>query len=597
MKKAWVGLFVFLLASCGSGLSTSVTPTPSEKPSSVLPSQEPSSVQPSSEAPSVSVAQAHNVLIPGTIEGVTVTADKTSALAGEEVTLTVETLSASKRVKAVKRDGVELAPSSVLGSKSVYTFVMGDADTSVAVEATDLYPVLVANELKGKLALTGLTSTHYEAGEVVSFTPTTYAGYYYKDLAVVNDVATLTEENGVYSFTMPDCLVTISAEVGENLYYVTHDEADPVYSLTLENNYIASYGSTVEFMVNLASADYEVESVVVAGEELTPADGVYSFTMPGYPVEIQVSHKKVYKQLSVVDSERFTAELKTTVEGELVAVTESNVVSNQKVELHVSSKVEDPGVFAVSKVVVKAGASLESLEEVSLSVSRESYGYSLTTAEEYRCYQLELVEKEQTSLSGTFTGVGARNRDDKCITVADGTITLTSQSVEHTVPYEEVDGAYTYNFSEEAWGMTSTYYFKFWLNSESDTILLVNHLTSNSSWGDTENSYIDSTSLLFSSGATVTDTYTLYRYSTSRSDSKQQYYEYTLSDGKVVSCYVDHEQNKVYWGATVEVLSGTDRKTSNAQVAVKDASGETLITIKLDGNKNGNYQFGGKKVS
>ena len=350
-------------------------------------------------------------------------------------------------------------------------------------------------------------------------------------------------------------------------------------------------------MVNLVSADYEVESVVVAGEELTASDGVYSFTMPGYPVEIQVNHKKVYKQLSVVDSERFTAELKTTVEGELVAVTESNVLSNQKVELHVSAKVEDPGVFAVSKVVVKAGASLESLEEVSLSVSKESYGYSLTTKEEYRYYQLELVEKEQTSLSGTFTGVGARNRDDKCITIADGTITLTSQSVEHTVPYEEVDGAYTYNFSEEAWGMTSTYYFKFWLNPESDAILLVNHLTSNSSWGDTENSYIDSSSLLFSSGATVTDTYTLYCYTTSRTDSKQQYYEYTLSDGKVVTCYVDHEQNKVYWGATLEVLSGTDRKTSNAQVAVKDSTGETLITIKLDGNKNGNYQFGGKKVS
>ena len=148
MKKAWIGLFVFLLASCGSGLSTSVTPTPSsEQPTSELPS----TPTPSSEAPSSSVAQPYNVLLPGTIEGVTVTADKTSAVAGEEVTLTVETLSAAKRVKAVKRDGAELAPSSVLGSKSVYRFVMGEADTSIAVEATDLYPVLVANELKGKL--------------------------------------------------------------------------------------------------------------------------------------------------------------------------------------------------------------------------------------------------------------------------------------------------------------------------------------------------------------------------------------------------------------------------------------------------------------
>lgn len=153
------------------------------------------------------------------------------------------------------------------------------------------------------------------AGETVTFTVDTNVPYSLRDVVLtyvennVTQTVTLTpNENGIYSFVMPDVEVTVTAN-----YNVppTHD----IYTVIIPDNAAtvnglpdpaqAMEGETVTFTVSnsgdVSLTEYTLHSVTLITNEthdttaLTPnSDGIYSFVMPTEDVTIRVYYVREF---------------------------------------------------------------------------------------------------------------------------------------------------------------------------------------------------------------------------------------------------------------------------------------------------------------
>ena len=399
---------------------------------------------------------------------------------------------------------------------------------------------------------------------------------------------------------MPNSLVTIGAEVGENIYTVSHNEADPVYSLTLDNDYAALFDSRVQFKVNFVSNDYEVESVIVDNNTLSPSStGVYSFMMPAYPVEIEVNYNKVYKEFTVVNSNHYGAELKTYDDtNTLIQVTNNNVISNQDVEVHLSPLNVDSDKFLVNGLTILAGNKSDALAEANIAISKTDYGYKFTTSDEYRYYSLQLSETEKTSLMGTFKGGSPNDQYASVTTLSfeNGVVSGEEWGTPYSAAYEFDGNVYSYNVV----GKYSTNYFKFWTNAANNAILHFSYASDFGS-GISANYRHQNTRLLFPSSLSIESYYSIITYGNASNGYSteyfKQYYEYKLSDGSVVTCFIDFETDKVTWDVKLELLSGENGLTTGDVVEIKDGSDNTLAKMKIDSKSKSHKQYYAKDAA
>ena len=274
--------------------------------------------------------EATYALIIGEFDGGSVESDPDEkAEAGTAVTLTPETEEGYHldSISAADADGesVELSADS---EKGTYSFTMPASDVTVtAVFAKDIYEISTG-EISGG-SVTSDPSGESEWGETVTVEAEAAEGYSFVSLTVLdedgNEVALTEEEYGVYSFTMPDSSVTVTAEFAED----EEEDSEPENETeeeTEEATYTLSIGEfdggsvesdpdgeaeayTAVTLTPEAEEGYHLDSISAAdadGEtvELTEdsENGTWSFTMPQSEVTVTAEFEKDTYDVTVDES-------------------------------------------------------------------------------------------------------------------------------------------------------------------------------------------------------------------------------------------------------------------------------------------------------
>lgn len=202
--------------------------------------------------------------------------------------------------KAGENDVSDFAQASTTGK--LYTFTMPASDVTINVEF-ELDACAITTNIKNG-TISGITSPA-AIGSDVSFTlaPTddTYKLDSYKVFKTGDEATTVdvTENNGTYTFTMPNYPVTVSAVFVKKTHDVTTSctPAEGGKVTIIDKTSPVTVGDSVNINV-AANAHYEIEAVTVNSESVTLGDhGDYTFTMPNKDVTISATFKK--KQYSV----------------------------------------------------------------------------------------------------------------------------------------------------------------------------------------------------------------------------------------------------------------------------------------------------------
>lgn len=532
----------------------------------------------------------YRLILPN-VSGFEVTASKEHPVAGEEVQIYVKNISPStRRADNVKMNGDSLEASYTNDKNTkVYTIQMpANEDAQIEIEAVDVYKVLVTTEIKDQLCLDGIGEGVFAEHETVRFRPATFAGYSYLNVVSIDDDVTLTNEGGYYSFEMPAHLVTIGAEIVQNVYSV-HYETSYDYEILMENDSFKTFGSSVSFQVVSKHVDKEVSKVMVDQIELTGSEGTYSFTMPAHSVSLSIEMKTVYKDITVQNSDHFKGTLKTEIEGELVEATKENIVSNQKVAVFPESLGNATGA-TVKEIKVYGGNALDQIEtECDLTITVESGAFVFMTPEEYRYLRVEIVETvSEAPLIGSFKGFKADGTGAETISFDEtGMITSGSNVNGQTITHSD-EGYYTAEYS--SYGMT--YHYRYYASP--DASIVIEQIT-DYAFGETVYDFMrEGACKVFVKDSLFADSgnhfAVIHRSATDSSVYEGELFFVEQNDGKIVKAYLDFERGKAYFDVEVEV-TGVDGKTDGDVVLVKTSSGTTLTTMTLTGDSAMGYQY------
>ena len=222
----------------------------------------------------------------------------TRAKKGETVYVNVSTTSISEIIKKVMYNGTALTL-----KDGTYSFTMPSNNVVITIEYESLYTLNVAssvhsytsikfkdddgNVISNALAGTNinLDITNSSDGEVIKSVK-------YND-TVINPTL------GKYSFTMPSEDVSITVEY-ENLYTLckassVHDDTTVTFKNTSgETITKALAGDEITLDISITSTTEEIKSVKYNDTEITPSNGVYTFTMPSENVEISIEYNHLY---------------------------------------------------------------------------------------------------------------------------------------------------------------------------------------------------------------------------------------------------------------------------------------------------------------
>ena len=151
---------------------------------------------------------AYSIDIADTITHGSVTASKSCAFAGEEVTITIVPED-DCQVISFRVNGLECMQS-LTPENNAYTYrlIMPEANVSVDAELDAFYSVTQKN---GNITFTGLSYT-YRVGDTVKFTATPHVGYEFRGV-LLDGVLLEPDANGVYSFVMPAHKVVLSGDM------------------------------------------------------------------------------------------------------------------------------------------------------------------------------------------------------------------------------------------------------------------------------------------------------------------------------------------------------------------------------------------------
>ncbi len=256
---------------------------------------------------------AHAITVDSVIAGGTVTVDKTEAVYGETVTVTVAPAE-NYRINSVTCNSKAIAP--VAG---VYSFIMPDENVTVSAAFAREYNVNVATGLVGGTLSASVTKA--AAGDEVTITGDPGTGYHLGAVKV-NDVGQTLDGNSC-TFTMPSQDVNVTGNFSKTKYNIYLPSAQTGGSVTASAEQ-AYYGDKVTLTPS-PEAGYELASLSVEdkdGAQVDIVDG-NSFTMPASSVTVKAVFQKTYS-VDVDD-----------IQGGTVAVDKENAICGDTVTITV----------------------------------------------------------------------------------------------------------------------------------------------------------------------------------------------------------------------------------------------------------------------
>lgn len=582
---------VLALGACNDGTTSNVESSYIQSESSLV--EESSSSISESISSSEEDVEKFEVILPKNVSGVEFSLSKENPVAGDRVRLYVKNTSPdSRRIDSLTMNATKLEANYTNENNTyAYDFVMPkNANALIEIEVVDVYLVTVSTSVNSYISLDGIGNGLFKEGEIVTFTPTAFAGYYFKDVSLVDGDVSLTSNNdGSYSFNMPSHAVTVTATTGNNVYAVSYNNENKPWSLNFASGTAFEFGSVVEFNVEVSSGDLLVKKVLVEGYELSPVDGKYRFAMPSFPVNVEVEYEMVYKTVSVENSAHFNAYLTTLVNGEEVAVSNENVLSNQDVYIDVNDDhVEGSHGMVIDSVKVYSGTSETELTN-ELNISEVDNKYVFTTNDTDLFYKVVINEKEAPSfLVGSYKGVTLSNAysTQTLVFEEDGSLSRTSYAatISETSP--------TYKYTTEQWG--SVYEYVTYISPSQNALLEFNvgYSYNGTPYPNSVSSYNYALSMFVLESQFATTVHSL--IVADNADYVSEYYgefiSYTQLDGSTITCYFDFTTMTPYWDATAILISGSDGLTANDVVEIKSSEGNLLNKVKLSSKKAG-YQY------
>lgn len=365
------------------------------------------------ETPIETIKQEKGLVI-NEVNGVEVSADNSNPKAGERVTLNVKNQNLKeKRVDAVKLNGTLLnGIQSSFKDTTTYEFIMPSNEIAIIdIVAVDVFEVKVHEEVASKFSIYGIEDGVAAQGEVVEFRPATYAGYFFNGVsAIENDVViTQSETKGWYQFTMPNHAVTLTSEINKNIYKVSFNSNKTTEKVTesgvevekevelwtlsgISANTYHEFGEEIKFKVyDQTVSRYKITSVKLEGQEMTlDSDNYYSFAMPAYDVNVEVTADYYFRKLIVDNTAtNFDVVFKTVFENEEVAVTDNNVIKGSEIRAYVTLH-NDADAHSCPKFSFTAGN-----EESSLSAKTINVNYDADLG----CYKFEMPGNDFVKVS------------------------------------------------------------------------------------------------------------------------------------------------------------------------------------------------------
>lgn len=261
------------------------------------------------------------------VAGATISVSTTRAKKNEIVKVRVTIGDVNKKSPVVKADDVEVTMTIVEDSKNTFEgqFQNTGKDMSVTATLTDA-AIKHAITDKGGDGVIVSGPTGAVEGETVTFRIGLEEGFEFNgDVKVTKDGITGEEANvevtknddGSYSFTMPDCAVTITRSTTASIFKINtsliHSESiEDGESLTLKDVQVeeyASYKSTVTVEI-LSNNYYTVDKVEANGVQaiLNSNTGKYEFEMPSCAVDLKITTKAQRYILNLGSSDHVTLE-------------------------------------------------------------------------------------------------------------------------------------------------------------------------------------------------------------------------------------------------------------------------------------------------
>ena len=572
MKKNKIILFIaFLLVSCGSQ-ETNPTTSSNENTTNTT-----------------TFVENYKVVLPQ-IQGVELALSNENPSEGEQVRLFVKNiLKESLRIDEVSVNGVALEGynTSIEDCKAYDFYMPSTCDAVVNIDVVDVYPVLVANQLKSILSLSGIGEGLFKEGEKVTFTPTTFRGYWYNNVSLVNnDVELNDNKDGSFSFIMPNHAVTVSAEFGKNVYSVSYENRSNLYTVSFKNESVFTFGEKVTFSITPVNPDISITKVVVDNNELTLENEKYSFVMPAYPVSLDIEYSMVTKTFIIENSSHYNATLKLE-DGTLV--NNDNVISNQKVIIDVLDNGNEINHdYVIDEVKVYQGNSSNNLNVELNSVNKVGNQYTFVTTA-YKYYKIVILEKlEVPVFEASFKGITLSNSSSSHTLEFKGETKIVRSSTNGTIISNNPNYVYTIS----SWG-TDYRYIGYLSPSEEYLIEFNEGYSYNGTFYRTgASSYNYSLSFFIKDNLypEELDVYSI--ISCDEPTYPSSYYleliAFMKKDGTFIYCLFDYETLTPYFDVEVKLIEGTNGKTANDIISIYSSDGDLIETLKLSSTVKGN---------
>ena len=507
----------------------------------------------------------------------------------------VNDVSTLKRIKEVRAND-EVLTGKVTKDLTVYEFIMPkEKNVTVYLEVEEVYKVISTDE---NLVLSNIGDGYFAEGDIVSFIPATTAGYYYKDIVCFTPGVELTRDNEVYSFVMPSEMVSIGATTGKNSYPIIYS-ASPYYSVSIDSGTYFEFEETVNLKIEGINSDYLVNEVTLNGEILNKTNEFYSFTMPSFPCELEISYISIPKVFETNNSDHIELALYKEVNSEDVLIENQNTFSNEKVKIKTTTKVgEDGKVYELESLKLE-GKKSENGDYADISsilmFDEETKEYSFNTSLDYYFYRVSVYEKEAievSALEGAFNGTKLTDISSSLKMSFSKTENSYHDSLDFT--YEEIEtNRYKVNSSYDLYGYAVKENGIISFNEDQTFMVYIQKETE--MFGSKTSTLRKNCVFIFTNESVGTfdfeNTYGIMAVNTSKTDDTKHEGILLRLTSSIESrtCYYDFTSDSIYWD--VEYSFEGDALKENSIYTVTDNDGNELVKMKINSTKPIQYQY------
>ena len=565
---------------------TSVEESASSEESSSSQEEETSSQTSDSSVTSDIEPESYKVILPDEIDGIEIEASSLKPAANEEVRLFVKnTVQESKRVDEIKmNDTILEGYHSTEANVAIYKFNMPtDSDAVIAAKVVDVYAIKIDDEVKDYLTLDySITPRVAAEGETVQFKVASFAGYWFKYVTLVENDVILSEQDGIYSFTMPAHAVTITATTGTKVFKVNlktgDDEADDAQYyrfVGLQDEQAFVYGSMVRFTVESTNPDIKITKVLLDGQELTLTDEAveYSFSMPAYDVNLSAEWDTEYRNVVGKNSDHFKVNLTTEFAGQEIPV-DNNVLLGQRVYVATEELTDEPNKFVVDGFKFSAGDDTENLTTVTINMAYADGRSYFEMPETYKYIEVTPVEKEVMFKNSPYVGTYAVNSIFRTYWTNGGgsplTLTQEGQFKGKQLIADVNDPNHFSTSTNEQLFLHDDQFILYYEGSGAGQSYLAAKDAGEVDYSSKEKTYSIHVKIDSSSGS-------------------GQFIQATFGE-TVMTAYVDYVAQKVYWEAEAVLIKGVDGFTKDDLVGIKAADAgedEYLAAVKITNEHSG----------